>query len=66
MDTEGGGYTLELQAKKIAENAMNYNGSAPCPTCGVIMNPMEFLQYQGRCVSCVSQERATRIKNRMA
>ena len=43
-----------------------YKGSAPCPTCGVIVNPVEFLQNKGRCLNCVTQERATRAQNRMA
>lgn len=59
-----GGEMMELQAKKIAENATKYNGSAPCPTCGVIMNPVEFLN-QGHCLDCLTQNKATLIKNKM-
>ena len=66
MDDGSGSYTMELQAKKIAENATIYKGSAPCPTCGVVMNPVEFMQNRGRCLSCVTQERARRAKNRMS
>lgn len=65
-DDGDGAFIMELQAKKIAENATIYKGSAPCPTCGVIMNPVEFLSNNGRCLSCVTQERARRAKNRMA
>jgi hypothetical protein len=66
MDDGDGMITMELQAKKIAENATQYKGSHPCPTCGVIMNPVEFLSSnKGRCFSCVTQERAKRAKNRM-
>ena len=53
-------------AKKIAENATRYKGSHPCPTCGIIMNPVEFLSSnKGRCLSCVTQERTKRAKNKM-
>jgi hypothetical protein len=55
-----------LQAKKIAENAINYKGSHPCPSCGIIMNPIEFLHSNnGRCLNCVTQERYKRAKNKM-
>ena len=65
-DDGDGALMMELQAKKIAENATLYKGSAPCPTCGVIMNPVEFLHSNGRCLKCVTQQKATRAKNRMA
>ena len=65
-DDGDGAYILELQAKQIAENATRYKGSAPCPTCGIIMNPVEFLSNKGRCLNCVTQERMRRSKNRMA
>lgn len=65
-DDGDGALIMELQAKKIAENATIYKGSAPCPACGVIMNPVEFMQNRGRCLSCVTQERARRAKNRMS
>jgi hypothetical protein len=66
MDFEGGGYPLEMQAKKVVDNIMAYNGSHPCPTCGIIMNPVEFLSSnKGRCLNCVTQERAKRAKNKM-
>lgn len=66
MDDGDGMITMELQAKKIAENATMYKGSHPCPTCGVVMNPVEFLSsHKGRCLNCVTQERAQRAKNKM-
>lgn len=58
--------TLELQAKKIMENATLYNGSAPCPTCGVIMNPVEFMANRGHCLSCLTQSRVARAQRKMA
>jgi hypothetical protein len=61
-----GSETMELQARQIADNATRYNASAPCPTCGVIMNPVEFIQNRGHCYSCLSQKRAARIKSGMA
>lgn len=60
-----GAETLELQARQIAENATRYNGSAPCPTCGVIMSPVEFMQNRGHCLSCVNQKRATLVSKGM-
>jgi hypothetical protein len=65
MDDGDGMMIMELQAKKIAENATHYNGSAPCPTCGVIMNPVEFMQNKGHCLSCLTQGRATLAQNKM-
>jgi hypothetical protein len=60
-----GSETMELQAKQIAQNATQYNGSAPCPTCGVMMNPVEFMQRKGHCLSCLTQKRATLAHNQM-
>jgi hypothetical protein len=66
MDDGDGMISMELQAKKIAENATRYKGSHPCPTCGIIMNPVEFLSSnKGRCINCVTQERTKRAKNKM-
>lgn len=61
-----GSEIMELQARQISENATKYNGSSPCPTCGVIMNPVEFMQNRGHCMSCLFQKRAARIKSGMA
>ena len=61
-----GSEIMELQAKQIMENATKYNGSSPCPTCGVIMSPVEFMQNRGHCMSCLSQKRMARIKGGMA
>ena len=60
-----GSETMEWQAKTIAENATLYNGSSPCPTCGVIMNPIEFMQNKGHCLNCVTQIKARRVQNKM-
>ena len=60
-----GGEILEFQAKKIADNATKYNGSAPCPTCGVIMNPVEFMANKGHCLSCLTQNRAKLAQSKM-
>lgn len=61
-----GAETLELQAKQIMLNATRYNGSAICPTCGVLMNPVEFMSNRGRCLGCLTQDRATRVQGKMA
>lgn len=66
MDDGDGSFIMELQAKKIAENATKYNGSAPCPTCGVIMNPVEFMNNKGHCLSCVTQRKVSVMKGMMA
>jgi len=66
MDDGSGGLILDLQARQIAENAIRYNGSAPCPTCGVIMNPVEFMNNRGHCLSCLTQKKMSRMKGKMA
>lgn len=60
-----GADTLELQAFQIAQNATMYKGSAPCPTCGVIMNPVEYMYSKGQCPPCTQSRMDQRIKDRM-
>jgi predicted RNA-binding Zn-ribbon protein involved in translation (DUF1610 family) len=60
-----GGETLELQAWKFAQNEINYRGSAPCPTCGIIMNPVEAM-YSLLCPTCKEGRAARRVKGKMA
>ena len=64
-DDGDGALTMELQAKQIAQNATLYSGSAPCPTCGVIINPVEFMANRGHCLSCITQKRNARVKGKM-
>lgn len=59
-----GGETLELQAFKIAQNATMYRGSRPCPQCGIMMNPVEFM-YQAICTDCNNKRAAQRVKGKM-
>jgi hypothetical protein len=67
MSSDGdGGETLELQAFKIAENAIKYKGSHPCPACGVVMNPVEFLYGKGICQECLEARAVRRVKGRLA
>lgn len=66
MDSEDGDLTLELQAYKIAQNATMYKGSAPCPQCGIVMNPVEFMYNQGLCNPCRNNRTARRVKGKMA
>lgn len=61
-----GADTLELQAWKIAQNQIEYRGSAPCPTCGVIMNPVEFMYSKGLCAPCYENRMAGRVKRKLA
>jgi len=60
-----GGEMMEFQARKIAENSIQYKGSAPCPTCGIILNPVEALHSKGMCVTCYAQKMADRVKRKM-
>jgi hypothetical protein len=60
-----GSETLELQAFKIAVNSSIYGGSSPCPTCGVIMNPVEFMYSKGVCPPCYETKMQKRIKGKM-
>jgi hypothetical protein len=67
MDDGDGALTLELQAFQIAKNATLYKGSRPCPACGVIMNPTEYMYSRlGVCTPCNEAKRALRIKGKMA
>lgn len=61
-----GAETLELQAWKIAQNQIQYRGSAPCPTCGVIMNPVEFMYSKGTCPPCTEKRMTARVGRKMA
>jgi hypothetical protein len=67
MNGEDGALTLELQAYKIAQNATQYRGSHPCPMCGVVINPTQYLYTQlGLCPPCGENRKAKRIKGKMA
>lgn len=67
MDDGDGAFALELQAFKIAENATLYKGSAPCPMCGIVMNPTEYFYNRlGVCTPCSEIKRANRTKGKMA
>jgi hypothetical protein len=61
-----GGETMELQAGKIAKNISNYSGSRPCPQCGCIMNPVEYMYSKGICQDCEGARAARRVKGKMA
>jgi hypothetical protein len=60
-----GAETLELQAFTIAKNAATYSGSHPCPQCGVIMNPVEFMYSKGLCPPCHEKRQVQRVKGKM-
>jgi hypothetical protein len=66
MDDGDGSFTLELQAHKIAQNATLYKGSAPCPQCGIITNPVDYMYNKGLCQPCYSNRQAQRVKGKMA
>lgn len=65
MDDGDGMMMIELQAKQIAENSTRYKGSAPCTGCGIMANPIDVLYNKGRCLSCLTQDRVRRVKNKM-
>jgi hypothetical protein len=65
MDDGDGSYTMELQAGKIAANAGLYPATAPCPQCGVIMNPVQYMYSKGLCPSCHDNRMSRRAKNRL-
>jgi hypothetical protein len=65
MDDGDGAYTLELQAGKYVRNIMKYNKSAPCPQCGIIVTPVEYMYNNGLCSPCKERRMQARIKNRM-
>ena len=65
MDDGDGAFTMELQAAQIAHNATVYNGSHPCPMCGVILNPTQVINSNGLCITCTTRQHNDRIKNRM-
>jgi hypothetical protein len=70
-----GSETLELQAYQIAKNAtLNYKdekgttlyrGSAPCPGCNIIMDPVQALSsYKGLCLNCAARRKGERLKGK--
>jgi hypothetical protein len=61
-----GAEEIEMQALQIAQGATQYRGSAPCPQCGVIMNPVEYMMAKGVCNSCENTRLAKRVARRMA
>jgi len=61
-----GAETLELQAFQIAKNATMYKGSHPCPMCGVILNPVQYMYSKGLCQPCTDKRMAKRVKGKMA
>lgn len=65
MDNEGGAFPLEMQAKTIVNNQLNYNGNHPCPACGLIMNPIVAMYSKGMCPSCYNNFAAKRLNDRM-
>ena len=60
-DDGDGMLTMELQAQELTK----YNGPSNCPTCGMIINPVEFLANQGHCTGCTTAKRQKRAKELM-
>jgi hypothetical protein len=62
-----GAETLELQAFKVAQNIASGHGTKVCPTCGVIMNPVEYMySVLGVCPPCTEKRKQQRIKRKMS
>lgn len=61
-----GAEEIEMQALKIAQGATQYRGSGPCPQCGTIMNPVEYMMSKGLCSGCENERLAKRVSRRMA
>lgn len=61
-----GGETLELQAFRVAQNSIMYKGSAPCPQCGIVINPVEYMYNNGLCGTCKEERAARRVKRKMS
>jgi len=61
-----GAETLELQAYQIAKNQITYRGSAPCPQCGVVISPVEYMYNDGICTSCRNERNDRRVKGKMS
>jgi hypothetical protein len=62
-----GSETLELQAYKLVENALNKKTSRLCPQCGIIMNPVEYMySVLGLCPPCDNLRKSRRVKGKMA
>ena len=61
-----GAETMEMQAHTVVNNLLNYNGSQPCPSCGVIMSPVQYMYSSGICPSCHEQRMTTRIQRKLA
>jgi Zn finger protein HypA/HybF involved in hydrogenase expression len=59
---------LEQQAAQVAAsiNRTFSRGSAPCPGCGNVVNPVEFLYNKGLCQGCRSIRAQSRVKGRLA
>lgn len=67
MDDGDGSFTLELQAAQFAQNATMYRGTAPCPQCGIYMNPVQYMYAkQGVCNPCHEDRMQKRVKGKMA
>ena len=62
MDDGDGGFTMELQAKKIADNL----GKDPlCPQCGVVINPIVYMYNKGLCIPCYNAKLGKQVKRGM-
>jgi ribosomal protein S27AE len=64
MDDGDGALTVELQAYQIAQNAILYKGSRPCPQCGVVVNPTEYM-YGILCAKCTDVRKNKRSNGRI-
>jgi len=61
-----GGETIELQAYAVAKGATMYKGSHPCPQCGLVMDPVQYMYSKGVCPTCENSRRERRVKGMMS
>jgi hypothetical protein len=66
VDDGDGALTMELQAGQIAQNAILYHGSYPCPSCGAVMSPVQVMYSYGVCSECRENDASLRVRRRLA
>jgi predicted RNA-binding Zn-ribbon protein involved in translation (DUF1610 family) len=59
-----GAEDVSLETEKEL-GATVYNGSKPCKSCGLLLNPIQSLQAE-LCPSCTRRKMSNRVKNRMS
>ncbi len=66
MDDGDGAIGLEIQAAQIVANLTTYNGSAVCPSCGMVIDPVQALYNANLCTGCKTEKYAKKAKGMYA